>query len=174
MMHTLRGPNPGRRIAVVEVPRGRNNRLGRVGSIRNYDWSTIPAIASMTDEPYFPAAPTTATGAVDSTPPTSATWMASILQRQSDQRESTPGTLTYTPVTPPQPNTVARWNSWAGPCPPSGAAITNTATNGVAPSSSGNGGGGGLNVPALVYFAAALGAAASAAYLLNTLMDGRK
>jgi hypothetical protein len=173
MMHTLRGPNPARRIAVMEVPRGRNNRLGRVGSIRNYDWSTIPAIASLTDEPYLPAAPYTATGAVNNTPPTSATWMASILQRQSDQRESTPGTLTYTPVIAPQPNTVARWNSWAGPCPPSGGAIANTATPGGAPSSNGAAGGG-LNVPALLYVAAALGAAASAAYLLNTLMDGRK
>jgi hypothetical protein len=171
MMHTLRGPNPTRRIAVVEVPRGRNNRLGRIGSIRDYNWSNIPPIASMTDEPYLPAAPTTAGGQVDTSVPTSAAWMAQILQRQSDQRESTPGTLTYTPVTPPQPNTVARWNSWAGPCPPNSSAIASTAVSGGAPSSNGAAG---FNVPALVYVAAALGAAASAAYLLNTLMDGRK
>jgi hypothetical protein len=157
---------------VVEVPRGRNNRLGRIGSIRDYNWSNIPPIASMTDEPYLPAAPTNASGQVDTSIPTSAAWMAQILQRQSDQRESTPGTLTYTPVTPPQPNTVARWNSWAGPCPPNSSAIASpAAVSSGAPSSNGAAG---FNVPALVYVAAALGAAASAAYLLNTLMDGRK
>lgn len=173
MMHTLRGPNPTRRIAVVEIARGRNNRLGRIGSIRDYDWSTIPAIAPLTNEPYLPAAPTTKTGSVDNAPPTSAAWMAQILQRQSDQRESTPGTLTYTPVAAPQPNTVARWNSWAGPCPPN--QTSTIANSGAAPSSNGGGGGAsGMNVPALVYIAAALGAAASAAYLLNSLLDGRK
>lgn len=172
MMHTLQGP--ARRIAVVEIPRGRNNRLGRIGSIREYDWNQIPAIAPLTDEPYMPAQPTTATGARMSDPPTSAAWMAEMIRRQSDQRESTPGTLTYTPAPPPQPGVVARWNSWAGPCLPSAIASTTgsgDASSSAAASSSANGT---QPWPGILYVAAALGAAASAAYLLNGFMGGRK
>lgn len=173
MMHTLRGPT--RRIAVIRVPHGRNNRLGRIGSISDYDWSQIPALAPLTAEPYMPAQPTSATGAPDTNPPTSAQWAAQIVMRQSDQRETTPGTLTYTPAPPPAPGTVARWNSWAGPCPPNssgnsgaGSGSNNTAAATAAPGTMA------LNTPGIVYIAAILAGAASAAYLLNTLMGQRK
>jgi len=146
----------------MQVPRGRNNRLGRVGTIRAYDWSQIPPIAPLTNEPYMLAQPTNAAGQQSTAPPTSASWAATIIQRQSDQRESTPGTLTYTPAPAPQPNTVARWNSWAGPCLPNGqpAAPTSAASPNAA-----------SGMPGFFWVAIALGAAASAAYLLNDLME---
>lgn len=163
--HTLRGP--ARRIAIVEVPRGAANRLGRIGTIRDIDWSTIPSIAPLSNEPWMPAQPYDATGGQSKAPPTSAQWMAQIVQRQSDRRESTPGTLTYTPSPNAQPATVARWNSWAGPC---------LQANGTAPSSTIDDSGAAScgAMARLFYVAAALAGAASAAYLLNTLMDGRK
>lgn len=173
-----------RRIAVVEVPRSAINRLGRVGrvgsirplnhlgSIRDWDWTLVPSIVPMTVMPYLPAQPTDANGNVITTPPTEQSWMAAILSRQANQRESTPGTLTYTPTPTPQPNTSARWNSWAGPCagqsfaPPPAVPSTTGANNGTSSSSPG--------LPTVVLIAAALGAAASVAYLLNTLGKGNK
>jgi hypothetical protein len=171
-----------RRIAVVEVPRSAVNRLGRIGSIRQlpagahlgsireYDWAQVPSLVPMDVEPYAPQQPFTATGTRDMTPRTSSGWMATILQRQANQRESTPGTLTWTPTPTPQPNISARWNSWSGPCADQAMQPTTStsAGNGDASSSSGE------PLPKLVLFAAALGAAASAAYLLNTLLGPRK
>ncbi len=178
MMHTLRGP--ARRIAIVQVPRTQLNRLGRIGSIREEDWSIIPSgFTQLTDEPYMPAQPTDASGQKVTSPPTTSQWIASIIQAQSTARESTPGTLIYTPAPRVAAPVVARWNSWAGPCA--------TATPGDASSSAGNGNGTvtatdstatppaatGLNIPGILYVAAALGAFASAAYLLDSL-TGRK
>lgn len=102
-------------------------------------------------------------------PPDASQWMASILARQSQARETTPGTLSYTP-TPPPAQPVATWNSWAGPC--ASGSPTNTDLNDYAGEAA-------VTVPAPAhankfwfYLAAGLGAAASAAYLLDS-MQGR-
>jgi hypothetical protein len=159
----------------MRVPHGPYNRLGRIGSIRPLDWSQIPALTTQSNEPYMLAQPTDADGNQSTLPPTSAAWMAAIIQRQSSTRESTPGTLTYTPTSPPQPNTVARWNSWAGPCAPlpsapNGASGDASSSNAAAaPPTSAPG----FSLPTLGYVALALAAAASAAYLLNS-WDPRK
>jgi hypothetical protein len=169
MIHTLRGA--ARRIAVVEIPRSASNRLGRIGSIRNYDWNTIPEVAPLTDEPYLTAQPFTASGAVDKTPPTTAAWLARIISAQSHYRETTPGTLTYTPApTIPAPP-VARWNSWAGPCD-GGIPATSTSSGSGGASSSTTAPAAGFSAPTLLYVAAAIGAAASLAYIFNTAVSG--
>lgn len=174
MIHTLRGP--ARRIAVVEIPRTASNRLGRVGSIRAYDWTTIPDVAPLSDEPYLTAAPFTATGAVNTTPPTTASWLARILSAQSNYRETTPGTLTYTPAPAQQTPAVARWNSWAGPCDggtPAPAPTSTTTGNGGS-SSSAQPAAAAFSAPTLLYVAAAIGAAASLAYIFNTAASGER
>jgi hypothetical protein len=184
MIHTLRGP--ARRLAVVEVPRDQYNRLGRIGSPRRigsigtYDWTRIPnSFTRTTDEPYLPAQPWNADGTVNTEPPQSAQWIAAIIAGQSAAREATPGSLTYTPAPTTGPPTIARWNSWAGPCTAPGASLsvsangngTGAATPDQTNAKQGNGNSGGL--PAILYIAAALGAAASAAYLLNSLTGER-
>lgn len=99
MTRTLRGPStPTRRIAVIELP-----RLGRVGSIgpagipngQVEAWTTIGS-----DQPS-----------------TADNWLAFVLQRQTQTRETTPGTLLYTPSPGPGQFTApvqAAWNSWGG------------------------------------------------------------
>lgn len=160
-----------RRIAVVEIPRSPETRLGRIGSIRDYDWTLVPSVAVMNVEPYAPQQPFTATGQRDMTPRTSSAWMAEILARQANQRESTPGTLTWTPTPTPKPNISAPWNSWAGPCPPAAVMTSTTAAPDDA-STSGNGSVCG-QVPRLFCVAAGLAGLASVAYMLNTLFSGK-
>ena len=176
MMHTLRGP--ARRLAIVEIPRTPLNRLGRVGSIRNQDWTQIPdGFVPMTDEPYMPAQPTDASGNVITAPPTTAQWIASIVAAQATARETTPGTLIYTPAPRIAPPTIARWNSWAGPCaigaPATSGDGSSSAAAAAAPPPGPIATSDTFNIPALFYVAAALAAAASAAYFLDSL-TGRK
>lgn len=176
--HRMAAAN-ARRIAVVEVPRSAVNRLGRIGTIRPIDWTLVGSVAPMDVQPYAPQQPFTSTGARNMTPPTDQSWMAQILARQANQRESTPGTLTWTPTPTPAPNISARWNSWAGPCASqavsagNGAGTGGSAGTGAAASSSANSGAAGSTeqLPLIVMIAAALGAAASAAYILNSLLD---
>jgi len=170
-------PAAARRLAVVEVgrdPLHRLGRVGRVGTIREWDWTLVPSLATMNVEPYAPQQPFTATGQRDMTPRTSSAWMAQIVARQSVQRESTPGTLTWTPTSTPQANISAPWNSWAGPC--AGQRFQSTSSNGAngdgASISAASSGAGQQPVPTVLYVAAGLGAAAAAAYLLNTLFSG--
>jgi len=93
---------PKRRIAIIQMPRPQRARMGSIGPV--------------------PPPPTAWTTISDETPESSANWIASIMQRQATARETTPGTLTYTPAaTTPAPY-VAPWNSWLSPnCPPAGA-----------------------------------------------------
>jgi hypothetical protein len=156
---------PARRIAIVDIPRSQLNRLGRIrgqlGTVRSMDWTINPdSWAPTSVEPWLPAQPYLADGSIDTRPPTSALWMARIIAQQSANRAVTPGTLSYTP-TAPAPAPVARWNSWAGPCPVS-AAVNAAAASGAPAAAS-------QAFPALIMIAAVLGAAASAAFLLNQM-----
>lgn len=161
-----------RRIAVIDVPRSALNRLGRIrgttrqlGTIRNFDWELNPISWTPTTlEPYMPAQPWNADGTPNTDQPTSSAWVAQIVARIAAKRASTPGTVSYTPV-PAPPENVARWNSWAGPCAAAQSVASATAAGMPTPN---------RTVPALITIAAVLGAAASAAYLLNGLSNGRK
>lgn len=105
MIHTLRGP-ARRRIAVVEVP-----RLGRIRGIQDSaNWvnnADVPGWATTSQQ----------------TPSSAEQWMAAVIGAQSQQRETKPGTLTYTVATPNMfaPPVQAPWNSWGvTQCAPDG------------------------------------------------------
>lgn len=122
MIHTTHNPTPARRLAVIEIPRPQRSRMGSIGD-------------------GYPARDTTIawTTIEDAEPSTSDNWLADLLSRQAYARNTTPGTLTYTPASAtPAPN-VAPWNSWLQPncgdgsgAPPA----SPTQMNGVTPSSS--------------------------------------
>jgi hypothetical protein len=55
----------------------------------------------------------------DEAPDSSANWLSYKLQEQARARETTPGTLTYTPANDTPSWNVAPWNSWISPnCDP--------------------------------------------------------
>jgi hypothetical protein len=162
MIHsTLHGPPAARRrIAVLEIPRTEVMRLGRIGTIRGEPFSVSGTGSDSAGSAYgvdaYSGVYPTVTN--DPAPSSAAQWLASIVQQQADARETTPGTLTYTPApNGPVPN-VAPWNSWAGPCatgsaPSSGAAATTSS---------------GRNEHRFwLWLAAGLGAAGSAVYLYD-------
>ena len=140
MTHTLSGAStPRRRIAVIEIPQTQRTRLGTIRQ----------------GQPFVSLVP------VGNEPPSNAsTWLASVLASQSTTRETTPGTLIYTPAPAAAPSPVAPWNSWAGPCAiaqPSGSGATSSSTSTST-----------TNHSSLWLIAAALGAAASVAYLIDS------
>lgn len=54
----------------------------------------------------------------DETPESSANWLSYKLTEQAVARQTTPGTLSYTPASDTMPQNVAPWNSWISPnCP---------------------------------------------------------
>ena len=170
MIHsTLHGPPAARRrIAVLEIPRTEITRLGRIGTIRAEDYSawgggtgSDPAASAYGVDVYSGVYPTVTD---DQAPSTAAQWQASIVQAQANARETTPGTLTYTPAPNGAVPTVAPWNSWAGPCA-TGSAPSSGATTGS--SSSRN------EHRFWLWLAAGLGAAGSAVYLYDH-SKGRK
>lgn len=91
---------PRRRLAVISVPRPQKARLGRIlaeqweiRNTQNTAWTTV----------------------ADATPDTTDNWLSYVLQAQALARETTPGTLSYTPANnTPQVN-VAPYNSWLSP-----------------------------------------------------------
>jgi hypothetical protein len=158
MIHsTLHGPPAARRrIAVLEIPRTDRTRLNGIGTIRS-ESTTFGGL-----DLYSGVYPTVTN---DEAPSTAAQWQASIVQAQANARETTPGTLTYTPAPPTGPRAnVAPWNSWAGPCA-TGSAPSSGATTGS--SSSRN------EHRFWLLLAAGLGAAGSAVYLYDH-SKGRK
>lgn len=167
MIHTtLHGPPAAarRRIAVLEIPRTEAMRLGRIGTIRAEPYSVSgngsdSGISAYGVDVYSGVYPTVTD---DPAPSSAAQWLASIVQTQANARETTPGTLTYTPAPAgPAPN-VAPWNSWAGPC------ATGTATS-SAPAVTGSR----SDHKFWLWLAAGLGAAGSAVYLYDHA-KGRK
>lgn len=91
---TLQGTSK-RRIAVIRIPRPQSARLGSVGAPPPpaYAWTTVS----------------------DEDPSTADNWQSYVLMNQARARETTPGTLNYTPASDtPAPN-VAPWNSWLMP-----------------------------------------------------------
>lgn len=57
----------------------------------------------------------------DEAPDSSANWLSYKLMEQATARDTTPGTLTYTPANNTPGMNVAPWNSWLSPnCPPAG------------------------------------------------------
>jgi len=160
MIHTLHGP-PARRIAIMEIPRTERMRLGRVGSIGPgpTTYSGLDVYSGV----YPSMRPKQAPSYEDQ-------WMGTILQRQSTARETTPGTLSYTPAPATEPPVnLASWNSWAGPCSTFGASGPAAPSAALQP----------LTLPSAskfwIYVAAGLGAAASAAYLYESLSrEGRR
>lgn len=149
MIRSNEAPERRRRIAVVEIPRNELTRLGRLGVIRDAA-TTYSGIAE-----YSGVYPT-----ITNEPPSDAArWLAQKVQEQSTARDTTPGTLTYTPapvgVAAP---IVGSWNSWQGPCSGTPGPTISTTPAAAAPSQH----------RFLWYLAAGLGAAASAAYLIES------
>jgi hypothetical protein len=90
--HTDSGA-PRRRLAIIQTARPQSARLGSVG----------PA----------PPAPVAWTTISTSVPDTSASWLSYKLMEQSHARETTPGTLVYSPADDTPAPVVAPWNSWS-------------------------------------------------------------
>lgn len=102
MIRTAEQGNPKRRIAIIAIPRPQKTRLGVIRT----GW---------------PARDTTEawTTIADETPDSSANWISYKLMDQAVARQTTPGTLTYTPASATPAQNVAPWNSWLSPnCPP--------------------------------------------------------
>ncbi len=154
MIHSLHGP-PARRIAILEIPRSEKMRLGRIGTIRP------EAVGQFGVDQFAGVYPTVRN---DQAPSSAAQWMAAIVQRQSTARDTTPGTLSYTPTpaTAPPAN-LASWTSWAGPCSAAGPA-TQQLSPALQPLTLQSAG----KNRFWLYVAAGLGAAASAAYLYDS------
>lgn len=109
MIHHTQPTGQKRRIAVIQVPRPQRARMGSIG-----DGSPGVALAWTTVSDSGPA-------------DTSQSWLAFKLMEQARARETTPGSLNYTPAsTTPVPN-VPPWNSWRNPAcqllPPAPAAV---------------------------------------------------
>jgi hypothetical protein len=141
--HTL-GAVEARRIAVINMPRQQNRRLGGIQSL---DWTVTPDIVPLSLEPQS----------------TADQWLGEKIQSQSAAEEATPGTLSYNPTPSTTLLPIGRWNSWNGPCgtpPPTPAQTTPSAVPSQELSSS-------AQVSQWVVLAAVLGAAASGLYLLK-------
>jgi hypothetical protein len=141
MIHTLRGTpaSSTRRIAVVKMPHGANNRLGRLTSIR--DATPYVSLVTMTTEP----------------PSNAERWLAQKIAQQSAAVANTPGTLIHNAVPTTQEPPVARWNSWNGPCgapPPGSSPTADSASTSTSPTAH-----------TWLMLAAGIGALASALYL---------
>ena len=96
MIHNTIPGQPKRRIAIVQIARPQQTRLGSIGN-----GSPAPALAWTTIE--------------DEQPESSSSWLGYQLMQQSWNRNNTPGTLTYTPASvTPAPN-VPVYNSWQQP-----------------------------------------------------------
>jgi hypothetical protein len=105
MIHTtLRGPR--RRIAVIELPR--LGRLRSIGPVRMFN-ADVPGWATLSEQQ----------------PSTAENWLAFVMDKQTQRRETTPGTLTYTPAPSTfSPPTQAAWNSWGKvACNPDGSLV---------------------------------------------------
>jgi hypothetical protein len=141
MIRTTQQNNPTRRIAVIQIPRPQRARMGSIGP-----GSAAPVLAWTTIE--------------DAAPDSSANWLSYKLMEQARARETTPGTLSYTPASDtPDPN-VAPWNSWRSPD------VAATAQDLAAPP---------LPDHSTVWLMIGiLVATASATYLLNTATSGRR
>ncbi len=99
MIHTTEGTQK-RRIAVIAVPRPQRARMGYIRQ-----GGPVPAGTPWTTIAF-------------ETPDSSAGWISTQLLQQAQARQTTPGTLSYTPASvTPAPN-VSPWNSWLSPnCP---------------------------------------------------------
>jgi len=154
MIHHTPEGQPKRRIAVIQVPRPQRARMGSIGS--GYPASGGRAIAWTTIS--------------DATPDSSDNWMSLKLREQARARETTPGSLSYTPASDtPAPN-VAPWNSWANPnCGllPQQQAPTRRAAAPAAPEPTEG------KESKLWLIVGLLGAAASATYLFNAATGRR-
>ena len=138
--------NPARRIAVIQIPRAQTARLGYIRPAP----PPVTAWTTISDEP----------------PDSSANWISYILMGQARTRETTPGTLTYTPTSDTPAANVAPWNSWLSPnCPPNGAEADASA---AAPATAAPAGAAGLNP-----FWVGVGIAASLAAFAYSLGKGR-
>ena len=128
-----------RRIAVIAVPRPQRARLGLISD----GWPTPPGTPWTTISLELP----------DS----SANWIGYKLTEQAIARQTTPGTLSYTPASStPAPN-VAPWNSWLSPnCGPAASSSATDALGAAATPSTRSW---------LWLLIGGLGAAASAVYL---------
>ncbi len=89
---------PARRLALVQLARPQRARMGSIGP------TPPPATAWTTIE--------------TETPDSSANWLSYVLTGQARTRQTTPGTLDYTPASATPGANVAPWNSWLTPnCP---------------------------------------------------------
>lgn len=114
MIHTLRGTTaPRRRIAVIQIPRAQKARLGLIhdGQVPR---DTVIAWTTISDQE--PGSPEN--------------WLAYLLQQQAAARQSTPGTLMYSPGAAAAlqlPRATAPWNSWqTSDCDPAGGRMGDT------------------------------------------------
>lgn len=140
---------PGRRIAVIEIPRARA-RMAGVGEAANYpSRDTAVAWTTISDE----------------APESSANFMASVISKQNSARLASPGTLAYTPANTTPDQNVPPWNSWSQPnclSPDSSSPSTPTAVA-TAPDSS---------ISGWLLFAGLIGGLASLKYIFSS--DGRR
>ena len=141
MIRTTQPGNQKRRLAVIAIPRPQQARLGVIRT----GWparDTTEAWTTISDEE----------------PDSSANWLSYQMTQQAAARQTTPGTLVYTPASSTPAENVAPWNSWISPnCPaPSATVPTSTSTTKLP----------GKNW--LWLLVGGLGAAASAVYLYQS------
>lgn len=134
---------PARRLAVIRLPRPQRARMGSIGNGQpardtTTAWTTIQ----------------------DETPDSSANWMSYVLMEQARARETTPGSLTYTPASDhPAPN-IAPWNNWLSPNCPAGQPAADLPTSGS-------------DFRKLFLVFGAIGAAAALTYMVNSAERSR-
>jgi hypothetical protein len=166
MIHTLRGTpaDPGRRIAVVQIPRAQRSRLG---IIRSEDWIAGPNTTALNSLVPVSDLMTNLIANASSTTPEE--WMALVLQGQAQAREQTPGTLTYTPA-PGNPSGATiepPWTNWqTSDCNPTPGSLTSTGAPSPAAAASAAAAPGEID-NAWYLAAAVIGAIASLVYLKN-------
>ncbi len=116
MIHSLHGTPERRRIAVIQIPRAQQSRLGW---IRSKNWIAGPNTTALNS--WTPVTDLIPVMEANSSSTTPEQWQAFILQRQARAALQTPGTLMYTPA-PPDPSGAtieAPWASWStGDCNP--------------------------------------------------------
>lgn len=104
----------------------------------------------------------------DEAPDSSANFMSVVLQRQAAARQSTPGTLNYTPASDTPAANVTPWNSWLSPNCPLPGSVPATATDAATAASADNG------MSKFWAVVGLLGAAASTVYLLRSVAGSDK
>jgi len=102
MIHTTQQGTPKRRIAVVQVPRPQRARMGSIG----------PGFAGSSSAGGSRVAWTTIS---DAPPDSSQNWLSLKLREQARARETTPGSLAYTPASSTPRQNTPPWNSWSMP-----------------------------------------------------------